>query len=114
RWGSLLRERNVNIVVNQDDQACLGGEVEDTIHSRVLQARHFTCDLCRDELLMYREFADSREYTRESLKDAPDVVRGIHIRRVETRDHGIEASLLPGGQGLVCHGDPCVRERVVV
>src|SRR6478672_225314 len=114
RAGSLLSEGDIDIVMDQHYQAHFGGEVQDTIESRILEAGHLPCDLSCHELLVNREFPDPRKYSRENFKYAANMVRRIHISRIESRDHRIEAGLLLCRQRLIRHGDPCVGERVVV
>ena len=46
------RERHVDVVVQDDDEADLAGEVQDAIERGIGQARGFAGDLRRDELLV--------------------------------------------------------------
>jgi hypothetical protein len=69
---SLLGERPVHVIVDQHDQADLGGEIEDPVQGRVGGARDVPLDLGGHELLVDRELPDSREDAREGLERAPD------------------------------------------
>ncbi len=88
--------------------------VENAVERRVGQAGGVAGDLRGDELLVDGELADPREDAREGGQHAPDVIRGIHVRRVEAGDHRIEARLLLFRQRPVRHRDEGVGERVVV
>ena len=63
---------------------------------------------------MNAEFSNAREHAGKRLKHTTDVVCGVHICRVEARDHRIETGLLIFCKGLIGHRDPGIRERVVV
>ena len=115
RLRPLLRERDIHIVMNEDEQACLGGEIQDPIQRRILKTRHFAGDFRRHEFLVNRELSDTGEYARKGLQDAADMVRRVHVGRIEARDHRVETRLLLWRrQRLVGHGDPCIGERVVI
>jgi len=59
------------------------------------------------------ELADAGETPGKSAAPA-NVIDGVHIRGIETGDHGIERGLLFLGKRFVGHGDPRVGEGVVV
>ncbi len=61
-----------------------------------------------------REFADSGKHAGERQQHALDVVRRVHVRRVEPGDHRVEPRLLLFGERAVLHRDVGVGERVVV
>ena len=107
-------KRNVDIVVEDDNEAHFGREIEDTIESWVLKAGDFAGNLRGHELLVNGEFADAREYARERLQDPADVIHGIHVRRVKAGDHGIKTRLLFWRQRLIAHRNRRVCKRVVV
>ena len=90
------------------------GEIEDAVEGRVEQAGRLAGDLRRHELLVDRELADAREHAGERQQHALDVIGGVHVRRIEPRDHGVEARLLRRRQRPVLHRDERVGERVVV
>src|SRR6185369_16724372 len=94
RLSAGLCKRNVNIVVNKNDQTNFSSEVEQTIERRILKARYLTRDLCGNKFLVNAEFADTAENTGENGEHAANVIRGIHVRWIEARDHRIEAALL--------------------
>jgi hypothetical protein len=50
-WGSFLGERHIDIVVDQNHKAHLGGEFEYAVESRILEAGDLSRNLCRDESL---------------------------------------------------------------
>ena len=110
----LFRKRPVHIVVDDHHQSGLASEVQDPVQCRVGQARHRARDLAGYELLVDGEFADTAEYTRERLEHPANVVRAVHIGRIETRDHGIEPRPLLRRERKVGHRDPGIGERVVV
>lgn len=107
-------ERRVDVAVQHDGHADLGGEVQDPIERFVLECCDLAGDLRRDELLVDRELADSREHPREDLQHPADVVRGVHIGRVEAGDHRIESLALFRRQLKIRVGDDRVGEGVVV
>src|SRR5688572_398837 len=94
RFGAGLCEWNVNVVVNQNDQACLGGEIDQAIERLVLKTRHLTRDLCGNKFFMNAEFPDAAEHTGKSLEHASNMIGGVHVRRIEPCDHWIEPKLL--------------------
>ena len=53
------RERHVDVVVQNDHQPDLAGEIQDAIERRIGQARGSAGHLRRDELLVDGEFADA-------------------------------------------------------
>ena len=65
RLGVRLRERHVDVVVQDHDEAGLGGEVENAIERRIGQAGRLARDLGRDEFLVDGELADAGEDARE-------------------------------------------------
>ena len=77
--------------MNQHDQARLAREIEDAVERPVGEAWLAAGHLGRDKLLVDRELADAAEHAGKGLQHPPDMVRGLHVRRVEARDHGIEA-----------------------
>ena len=81
RFGVLLRERHVDVVVKNDHQADLAGEVEDAIERGIGEAGGFTGDLRRDELLVDAELADAGEHARKGPQHAADVIGGVHVGR---------------------------------
>ena len=68
----------------------------------------------RDEFLVNAELTNTGEHTRKSEEHTTDMVSGIHVGCVKTRDYRINASLLCVTQRRIFHGDGCVGERVVV
>ena len=48
------------------------------------------------------------------FRHTTDVVRGIHVGRIEARDHRDQIFCAPPGSGIVSHRDHRVGERVVV
>ena len=114
RLGVLLGKRHVDVVVQDDDEAGLGGEGEDAIQRRVGQAGGLARDLRADELLVDAELADAGEDAGKRRQDAADVIDAVHVGRVETGDHRIEARLLLRPKAAIDAGDVGVRERVVV
>ena len=57
-----LRERHVDVVVQEHDESDLAGEIEDPVERRIREAGRLAGDLGRDELLVDRELADAREH----------------------------------------------------
>src|SRR6185312_15875713 len=114
RWFAGLRERSVEVIVDDHQQTALSAEIEDSIESRVVQARDFSRDLRGNKFFMNGELADAGEYSRKDFEYAFNVIDRIHVGRIETRDHGIKVRLLCLRKRLVLHGNPGVREGVVV
>ena len=54
------------------------------------------------------EFADAREHAWIHLQHATNVIRRIHVRRIESRDHWVEPGLLLAGQRAI----PARAERL--
>jgi hypothetical protein len=100
--------------VDQHDQSNLSGEIENAVQRRILQAGCVARDFCRHELLVDREFTNPTENARKGLEHTTNVVRGVHIRGIEARDHGVKTRPLFRRQGSVRHRDPCIGERIVV
>src|SRR5262249_21614922 len=88
------RERNVDIVVEDDDKARLTSEIEDPIQSWILKASDFAGNFRRHKFLVNGEFTNPREHAWECLEGSADVIRSIHVRRVEAGYHGIKTCLL--------------------
>jgi hypothetical protein len=109
-----FRERHVDVVVQDHDEPRFGGEREDAIEGRVLQACGLAVDFSRDEFLVDAELADAREDTGKRLQHATDVIDAVHVGRVEAGDHRVETPLLLSGQRAVHARDVGVGERVVV
>ena len=64
-----LRKRDIYVVMNQDHQANLTREVDQSIESRILKAGNPAArDLRRHKFLMDAEFSDSRKHTRNVRK----------------------------------------------
>src|SRR3954471_9065069 len=63
---------------------------------------------------MNRELSNTGEHARECLKHAANMMRCVHVGRVETGNHRIETALLLFGERLVSHRDRCVGEGIVV
>ena len=61
---SRLRERHVDVVVQEHDEPDLAGEVEQAVERGFGQAGGLAGDLRRDELLVNRELADARRTRR--------------------------------------------------
>jgi len=61
-----------------------------------------------------RELADSGKHAGEGLEDTFDVIRGVHVRGVEARDHRIQPGALLRWQRAIRHRDVGVGEGVVV
>src|SRR3954462_12153266 len=57
---ALLREGRVDVVVYEDDEPDLRGEVYEAVERRVVEARDLARDLCGDELFMNAELAYPR------------------------------------------------------
>ena len=114
RLGIGLCERHVDVVVEDDDEPALGGEVENPIERRIGQARGLAGNLRGHEFLVDAELADAGEDAGEGLQHAADVIDGIHVRRVEPGDHRIEARLLLLRERAIGAGDERIGERVVV
>ena len=79
--------------MDQHHQTNLGREIEYSVKGRILEAGDFPGDLARHELLMDREFANAGEDPRKRLQHPPNVISGIHVRGIESRDHRIEPRL---------------------
>ena len=94
RFGTLFCKRNVDIVVDQHNQANFRSKIKYAIQSWVLKACNFARYLPRYKLFVNRELADASEHAWEDLKHAADVVRRIHVCGIEACDHGIKTSLL--------------------
>ena len=114
RLGAFLRERNIDVVVQEDDEPHLTREFEDAVERRVREARGVAGDLGRDELLVNRELADAGEHAGERLEHAANVVGGVHVGGIEAGDHRIEARLITPRQRLVLRRDVGVGEGVIV
>jgi hypothetical protein len=114
RLGVLLRERHVDVVVDDHDEARFRGEVEDAIERGVCEAGSLAGDLGRDELLVDAELADAGEHAGERLQNPANVIDAVHVRWVEPGDHRIEARLLLLRERAILAGDVSVGERVVV
>src|SRR5215475_3792940 len=118
RLGSILCdvfcERKVDVVVKDDNETRFGGEIENAIEGRILEAGYFPGNLCGDKFLVNGEFADAGKDAGESLQNAADVVGGVHVRGIEAGNHGIDSGLLLFRERFVGHSDCCVAERVVV
>ena len=63
---------------------------------------------------MDAELADAGEHAGEGEQGALNVVGGVHVRRVEARDHGIDAPAVLLRQSQVFLRDHRVHERIVV
>src|SRR5204863_8417738 len=74
RWRPRLRERHVDVIMDEDEQSGLSRESKDAVERRIEQAGHATGDLRRHEFLMDRELTDAREDAREDREHASDVV----------------------------------------
>jgi hypothetical protein len=107
-------ERNVDIVVKDDNEAYFSREIEDTIKRRVPKAGDFARNLRSHEFLVNNEFTNAREHARERVEHSADMIRRIHVRWVKASDHGIKTRLLLFGQRSICHGNRSVGKRVVV
>src|SRR5580704_7466025 len=94
RRRAFFGEWNIDIVVNQHNQPNFGGEVENTVQSGILKACHLTSYLRGYELLMNRKFPDAGKDTGKRLQHAANMVRRIHVRGIETGDHGVKTGLL--------------------
>jgi len=110
----VLREWEIDVVVQDDDEAGFGGEIEDAVESGIFEAGYFARNFCGNEFLVNGELADAGEDARKSFEDTANVVGGVHVGGIETGDHGVDARLLIFGQRFVGHGDGGVGERVVV
>jgi hypothetical protein len=100
--------------VQDHDETGFGGEVQNAIERGIGEARGFTRNLRRDELLVDAELADAGEDAGECLEHAADVVDAVHVGRIESGDHRIEPRLRLSGERAVDAGDVGVGERVVV
>jgi hypothetical protein len=114
RLRPILGKGNVEIVVDQHQQARFCRKIKNAIERRVLEACDFARYFRRDEFFVNREFPDAREHARKGLEHSANVIGGIHIHRVEARDHGIQSCLLFFRQRFIGHRNPGVRKRVVV
>ena len=109
-----LRERHVDVVVEDHDEARLGGELEDAVERGIREAGRLARDLGRDEFLVDAELADAGEDAGKRLQHAADVVDAVHVGRVEAGDHRVEARLFLLREGAIDGCDVRVGERVVV
>src|SRR5215470_14136461 len=93
RLGSILcdvfRERKVDVVVKDDNEARFSGEIENAIEGRILETGHLPGNFCGDKFLVNGEFADAGEDAGKSSQNAADVVSGVHVRGIEAGNHGI-------------------------
>src|SRR5262245_58169085 len=80
-----LAERAIHVVMENDHQPGLCGEIEDSVERGIDQARWPTGDLRRHELLVNRELADAHEHAWERSEHATDVIGGVHVRGIEAR-----------------------------
>src|SRR6185503_13745319 len=94
RLSAGLCEWNVHVVVNENYQANFCGKVNQAIECRIPKTCDFARDFCGNEFLMNAEFTDAAENTRKGGKHTSNMIRGIHVRGIETSDHGIEPYLL--------------------
>src|SRR5882757_4770063 len=102
-FGSVLCKRNVDVVVEQHNQANFRSKIQYAIESRVLKACDFARNLRRYEFFVNRELAYTSKHAWEGLQHPAYVVRSIHVRRVEAGDHGIKPGLLFLRQRPICH-----------
>ena len=114
RLASARRQHRVDVAVDDRHEAHLGSEVEHPVERGVPQTGAVAEDLGAHELLVDGELADAREHPRIEREHPPDVVRAVHVRRVEAGDHRVEAGLLLRRQRPVLLRDHRVDERVVV
>ena len=112
--GTLPFPHPVDVAVENRDQPDLGRRLKDAVEGGIAQARRVARDLGGHELLVHAELADTREHAGESQQHAPDVVRSVHVRRVEAGDHRVHARPVRRVQRQVLHGDRRVDERVVI
>ena len=111
---SFARQDHVHVVVHQGQEPDLPGELEDPVECRITKARHVPHRLGRHHLLVDGKLPDSRKHARIQAEHPADVIRRVHVGRIEPGDHGIEARPLLRGQcenRLRHHG---IHERVVV
>ncbi len=84
------------------------------VERRIEQARRAGAHLVRDEFLVDRELADSREHAGEGPQHSPNLIGGVHVARIEPGDHRVEPRLFGGRERPILHRDVRVDERVVV
>src|SRR5262249_51436400 len=113
RWRAFLREWDIEIAVQDGNQAGFSSEVEDSIKRRIFQTGYLPGHLCGNKFLMYRELANAREDAGKGLEHTTDVVGGVHVRRIEACNHRVETSLLLGRKRLVGHRNRGIGERIV-
>src|SRR5437899_5901669 len=87
-------DRDVDIIVEDDNETNVRSAIEYAIESRVLKAGNFAWNLCRHKLFVNFELAVTSEDSGESPQHSANVVHGIHVRGVDPGNHGIETGLL--------------------
>ena len=91
-----LRERRVDVVVQEDQEAGLGAERQDAVERGVLQAGGVAGHLRRHELLVDAELADAGEDAGERLQDAADVIDAVHVGGLKPVIIGSKRACCPG------------------
>ena len=114
RLGVLLRERHVDVVVQDHDEAGFGGELENAVERGVGQAGGFAGIFDETNSLWMLNSPMPVNTPGNMRQHAADVVDGVHVGRIESGDHRVEARLIVLRQGPVHARDVGVGERVVV
>ena len=103
-----------DIAMQDNHQANLGGFGQDAVQRRVVQAGRMPRNLRRHDLLVNAELADAGKHAGERAQDALDVVGGVHVRRVEARNHGVHPLPLRVRQRQVLVRDHRIHKRIIV
>src|SRR5262249_47052799 len=93
--------RHIDVVVYQDKQAGFFSEIENAVHGRIEKTRDTTRNFAGNEFFVNRELADAGEDTGKGPQHAANVIRGVRVRWIKTRDHRIEARLFFSREGQV-------------
>ena len=115
RFGVGLRERHVDVVVKDDDQPALGGELENPIERRIGQARGLAGDLRGHEFLVDAELADAGEDAGERLAARGGCDRRAYMSAgLNPVIIGSKRACSSFGSDAIRAGDERIGERVVV
>src|SRR5215468_12427193 len=68
-FGNVLGKGKIDVVVQNDDEAGFGGEIENSVEGRIFEAGYFPRNFCGNEFLVNSELADASEDSRKGFEN---------------------------------------------